>query len=46
MRGVSVASFIFDKVVDLFKFESKNAVDTLWLAQTEKRAVSSSSTQR
>jgi len=27
MRGVSVASFIFDKVVDLFKLVSKNTTD-------------------
>jgi len=28
MRFVSVASFIFDRVVDLFKLESKNTTDT------------------
>jgi len=33
---VNVARFILHKAVDLFKFESKNIVDTLWLAETEK----------
>jgi len=33
---VNVARFILDEAVDLFKFKSKNTVDTLWLAQTEK----------
>jgi hypothetical protein len=28
MPGVSVAGFILDKVVDLFKLESKNTTDT------------------